>query len=185
MLSAPLHGKKGPFGLIRAYSTEPDHFTADDATFLSAMASEGSIAIDRELIEAAIKGMLSKLDEHTNYVSPQDIDRFRTSALLVRLSSDVENVRTAVLYGVMFLLPAPISIVVAVILGLVTAPSLEELDRRLHHRATDSAEAVERRGSSIDDYTAPEGDGSMQERLDVYQRTGEPCRRCGEPLGND
>ncbi len=32
----------------------------------------------RELIEAAIKGMLSKLDEHTNYVSPQDIDRFRT-----------------------------------------------------------------------------------------------------------
>ena len=34
------------------------------------------------------------------------------------------------------------------------------------------AEAVERRGSSIDDYTAPDGDGSMQERLDVYQRTG-------------
>ena len=27
------------------------------------------------------------------------------------------------------------------------------------------AEAVERRGSSIDDYTAPDGDGSMQERL--------------------
>ena len=53
-----------------------------------------------------------------------NIDRFRTSALLVRLSSDVENVRTAVLYGVMFLLPAPISIVVAVLLGLVTAPSL-------------------------------------------------------------
>ena len=44
------------------------------------------------------------------------------------------------------------------------------------------AEAVERRGSSIDDYTAPDGDGSMQERLDVYQRTGEPCRRCGRPV---
>jgi formamidopyrimidine-DNA glycosylase len=43
-------------------------------------------------------------------------------------------------------------------------------------------EAVERRGSSIDDYTAPDGDGSMQERLDVYQRTGEPCRRCGRPI---
>ena len=39
-------------------------------------------------------------------------------------------------------------------------------------------EAIERRGSSIDDYTAPEGDGSMQERLDVYGRTGEPCGRC-------
>ncbi len=44
------------------------------------------------------------------------------------------------------------------------------------------AEAVERRGSSIDDYTAPDGDGDMQERLDVYQRTGQPCRRCGRPV---
>ncbi len=43
-------------------------------------------------------------------------------------------------------------------------------------------EAIERRGSSIDDYTAPDGDGSMQERLQVYQRTGEPCPRCGRPL---
>ena len=44
------------------------------------------------------------------------------------------------------------------------------------------SEAVDRRGSSIDDYTAPDGDGEMQERLDVYQRTGEPCRRCGRPV---
>jgi formamidopyrimidine-DNA glycosylase len=43
-------------------------------------------------------------------------------------------------------------------------------------------EAVERRGSSIDDYTAPDGDGSMQDVLDVYQRTGEPCHRCGRPI---
>jgi formamidopyrimidine-DNA glycosylase len=44
------------------------------------------------------------------------------------------------------------------------------------------AEAIERRGSSIDDYTAPDGDGQMQERLNVYQRTGEPCPRCGRPI---
>jgi formamidopyrimidine-DNA glycosylase len=44
------------------------------------------------------------------------------------------------------------------------------------------AEAVERRGSSIDDYTAPDGDGSMQEQLQVYQRTGEPCLRCGRAI---
>ncbi len=42
--------------------------------------------------------------------------------------------------------------------------------------------AVERRGSSIDDYTAPDGDGTMQEHLDVYQRTGRPCPRCGRPI---
>jgi formamidopyrimidine-DNA glycosylase len=44
------------------------------------------------------------------------------------------------------------------------------------------AEAVERRGSSVDDYTAPEGDGEMQEYLRTYQRTGEPCPRCGRPI---
>jgi signal transduction histidine kinase len=49
MLSAPLHGKKGPLGLIRAYSSEPEHFTPDDTTFLSAMASEGSIAIENAM----------------------------------------------------------------------------------------------------------------------------------------
>jgi formamidopyrimidine-DNA glycosylase len=44
------------------------------------------------------------------------------------------------------------------------------------------AEAIERRGSSVDDYTAPEGDGSMQEHLAVYQRAGEPCERCGRKI---
>jgi formamidopyrimidine-DNA glycosylase len=44
------------------------------------------------------------------------------------------------------------------------------------------AEAVERRGSSVDDYTAPEGDGEMQEYLRSYGRTGLPCPRCGRPI---
>ncbi len=56
-------------------------------------------------------------------------------------------------------------------------------ERRLYAAVREIlAEAVARRGSSIDDYTAPEGDGSMQERLQVYQRTGEPCLRCGRPI---
>src|SRR6185503_6520426 len=67
---------------------------------------------------------------------------------------------------------------------LRTAGTLRPPDERRLYEAirTVLAEAVERRGSSIDDYTAPDGDGSMQERLDVYQRTGEPCRRCGRPV---
>jgi formamidopyrimidine-DNA glycosylase len=67
---------------------------------------------------------------------------------------------------------------------LRTSGTLRPPDERHLFEAIRSilAEAVERRGSSIDDYTAPDGDGSMQERLQVYQRTGEPCPRCGRPI---
>jgi formamidopyrimidine-DNA glycosylase len=38
-------------------------------------------------------------------------------------------------------------------------------------------------GSSVDSFVDPEGaQGSFQEMLNVYQRTGEPCRRCGTPI---
>jgi formamidopyrimidine-DNA glycosylase len=67
---------------------------------------------------------------------------------------------------------------------LRTAATLRPDDERRLYRDVRGilAEAVERRGSSIDDYTAPGGDGSMQERLDVYQREGQPCPRCGRPI---
>ena len=67
---------------------------------------------------------------------------------------------------------------------LRTAGTLRPPDERRLFEAVRSilAEAIDRRGSSIDDYTAPDGDGSMQERLQVYQRTGEPCPRCGRPV---
>ena len=54
---------------------------------------------------------------------------------------------------------------------------------RLHRAIVEVlGEAVEARGSSIDDYTGPDGDGSMQERLAVYQRQGEPCLACGATI---
>ena len=67
---------------------------------------------------------------------------------------------------------------------LRSAATLRPADvRRLYDAIrTVLAEAVAFRGSSIDDYTAPDGDGSMQERLQVYQRAGEACPRCGRPL---
>ncbi len=56
-------------------------------------------------------------------------------------------------------------------------------ERRLYRSLLDVLrEAVERRGSSVDDYTAPEGDGEMQDHLQAYQRTGLPCLRCGRPM---
>lgn len=54
MLSAPLRGKSRPLGLIRTYSTELNHFTTEDATFLAAIASQGSIAIENALAYQAL-----------------------------------------------------------------------------------------------------------------------------------
>jgi formamidopyrimidine-DNA glycosylase len=67
---------------------------------------------------------------------------------------------------------------------LRSVASLRPADERRLYEAIRAVlrEAVERRGSSVDDYTAPEGYGEMQEHLDVYQRTGQPCRRCGRPV---
>ena len=60
----------------------------------------------------------------------------------------------------------------------LTAPQ----ERELYHSLRDVlGEAIERRGSSVDDYRAPDGRGEMQNFLNVYGRTGKPCPRCGRP----
>jgi len=53
------------------------------------------------------------------------------------------------------------------------------------HRAVKRvlARAVALQGTSFRDYIDIEGrSGNFQPRLKVYQRTGEPCRRCGRPI---
>lgn len=67
---------------------------------------------------------------------------------------------------------------------LRSADSLNPAQERRLYQAIRGVmgEAIERRGSSVDDYTAPEGDGQMQEHLDAYQRTGLPCHRCDRPI---
>jgi formamidopyrimidine-DNA glycosylase len=67
---------------------------------------------------------------------------------------------------------------------LRSAATLHADDERRLYRAIREvlAEGIENRGASVDDYTAPEGDGEMQFHLDVYQRTGLPCHRCGRPI---
>jgi formamidopyrimidine-DNA glycosylase len=43
--------------------------------------------------------------------------------------------------------------------------------------------AIERRGSTLRDYSTPRGRrGSMQREFKVYGRTNEPCERCGTPI---
>jgi carboxyl-terminal processing protease len=60
----------------------------------------------RELIEAAIRGVLSKLDPYSNYISPEELDRFRSSVesefggIGIQLSADDGDLRVlSPMYG--------------------------------------------------------------------------------------
>jgi len=46
ILIAPLIGKRGPVGVLRAYDAEAYRFTDDDAAFLSLIAAQGALAIE-------------------------------------------------------------------------------------------------------------------------------------------
>jgi formamidopyrimidine-DNA glycosylase len=56
--------------------------------------------------------------------------------------------------------------------------------RRLHGAIRSVLQtAIERRGSTLRDYSTPRGRrGSMQRAFKVYGRTNEPCDRCGTPI---
>jgi signal transduction histidine kinase len=60
ILSAPLMGKMGPIGVLRAYGDAALHFTQDDADFLSAIAAQGAVAI----ANAQAYQMLEDLDRN-------------------------------------------------------------------------------------------------------------------------
>ncbi len=49
MLSAALRGKVKPLGMIRAYAAERGRFTQEDANFLTAIASQGSVALENAM----------------------------------------------------------------------------------------------------------------------------------------
>jgi formamidopyrimidine-DNA glycosylase len=64
--------------------------------------------------------------------------------------------------------------------GRLSAPRARRLFRAVRKVL---ATAVKLQGTSFSDYVDIEGrPGKYEPRLRVYQRTGEPCRRCGRPI---
>ena len=65
------------------------------------------------------------------------------------------------------------------------ADSLDERDVRRLHRAVRQVlrQGIANRGASFSDYVGVDGEpGANAERLAVYQRTEQPCYRCGRPI---
>lgn len=68
---------------------------------------------------------------------------------------------------------------------LRTVDTLDQRDVRRLHRAVRQVlrEGIANRGTSFSDYVGVDGEpGRNAERLAVYQRTGEPCFRCGRRI---
>jgi signal transduction histidine kinase len=57
VLSAPLVGKGGPLGILRAYAVEANRFTQEDEAFLTAIAAQGSLAIENALAYQSIEAL--------------------------------------------------------------------------------------------------------------------------------
>ena len=68
---------------------------------------------------------------------------------------------------------------------LRAADTLTDAEVRRLHRAIRSVlrQGIANRGTSFGDYVGADGEpGDNAERLSVYQRTGQPCLRCGRPI---
>ena len=64
--------------------------------------------------------------------------------------------------------------------GLVSRPKLDLLAKAIREVLE---AALVAQGSTLRDFQSPDGAyGSMQERFKVFDRTGEPCLRCGTPI---
>ena len=112
MLSVPLRGKKNPLGLIRAYSVDPNHFTNDDATFLSAIAEQGAVAIENAMAyrtlglvdEMKSKFVLTVTHELRSPVSVvRSLLRMMTAGYTGDLSAEQRDTITRVLHRADFL----------------------------------------------------------------------------------
>lgn len=94
MVSAPLIGKSRPLGILRAYSDEKGHFTSDDEAFISAIAAQGSIAIENALAFQTIESLSATKDAFIRVFthelrSPVSVIRSLLQTILAGYASEV------------------------------------------------------------------------------------------------
>jgi len=87
MLSAPLMGKEGPLGILRAYAIEPNRFSSEDAQFLATIAAQGSIAIENAMAYQAIESLDSAKSQFIRIVTHELRSPVSVSRSLLRTIS--------------------------------------------------------------------------------------------------
>jgi signal transduction histidine kinase len=69
ILSAPLTGKTGTIGVLRAYGGSGHHFTEDDAAFLGAIAAQGAVAIENAQAYQLLEELEKSKSQFVNIVT--------------------------------------------------------------------------------------------------------------------
>lgn len=69
ILCAPLMGKTGPIGVLRAYGGTSHRFAEDDAAFLSAIAAQGAVAIENALAYQLLQDLDKSKSQFVNIVT--------------------------------------------------------------------------------------------------------------------
>jgi signal transduction histidine kinase len=69
ILCAPLTGKTGPIGVLRAYGGAGHHFMEDDAAFLSTIAAQGAVAIENAQAYQMLEDLEKSKSQFVNIVT--------------------------------------------------------------------------------------------------------------------
>jgi signal transduction histidine kinase len=102
MLSAPLVGKDGPLGILRAYAIEVDRFPREDELFLATIAAQGSTAIENAMAYQAIESLDSVKSQFIRIVthelrSPVSVARSLLRTIITGYAGDVSSQQVDIL----------------------------------------------------------------------------------------
>lgn len=94
------------------------------AAIFAGLCEVGNTAIAVSFSEETSHGLRTGAYQQIQKFSFGNIDRFRSSDLLVRLTTDIQNVKIGIQQGIMNIFRAPLMLIVAIILLWITTPQL-------------------------------------------------------------
>ena len=94
------------------------------AAIFAGLCEVGNTAIAVSFSEETSHGLRTRTYNQIQTFSFGNLDRFRSSDLLVRLTTDIQNIKIGIQQGIMNIFRAPLMLIVAIILLWLTTPQL-------------------------------------------------------------